>query len=288
MEHAFKKGSRGVTLSIIVYLILSIAKLTVSFVADSHALRADGLNNSTDVLSSIVVFIGLKIAVKPADHNHRYGHARAEMIASLIASFIMVSVSIQVMTQAVTNLINKNYPEPGLLAFWTAVISGIVLFFVYQYNYKLSQKIKSNALKAASLDNRADSLISFAAAFGIIGTTFGLYWLDSVLSLFVGILIFYTAYQTFSHASHTLSDGFDPEMIKKIKQLTLIDPGTKHVSDIRGRTVGNQVMIDMIIYVDPNITVKEGHDITDRIEHILFDQLEIEYVTIHVEPYSKT
>ena len=288
MDHSFKKGSRGATLSIIVYLILSIAKLTVSFVADSHALRADGLNNSTDVLSSIVVFIGLRIAVKPADHNHRYGHARAEMIASLIASFIMVSVSIQVMTQAVTNLINKNYPEPGLLAFWTAVVSGIVLFFVYRYNYQLSQTINSSALKAASLDNRADSLISFAAAIGIIGTTLGLYWLDSVLGLFVGILIFYTAYQTFSHASHTLSDGFDPEMIKKIKQLTLLDPGTKHVSDIRGRTVGNQVMIDMIIYVDPNITVKAGHEITDRIEHLLSDQLGIEYVTIHVEPYNRT
>ncbi|WP_255349969.1 cation diffusion facilitator family transporter [Halolactibacillus sp. JCM 19043] len=103
------------------YIILSIAKLSVSFIADSHALRADGLNNSTDVLSSIVVLIGLRIAIKPADHNHRYGHARAEMIASLIASFIMVSVSIQVMTQAVTNFMNKNYPEPGLLAFWTAV-----------------------------------------------------------------------------------------------------------------------------------------------------------------------
>lgn len=288
MDQSFKKGSRGATLSIIVYLILSIAKLTVSFVADSHALRADGLNNSTDVLSSIVVFIGLRIAVKPADHNHRYGHARAEMIASLIASFIMVSVSIQVMTQAVTNLINKNYPEPGLLAFWTAVVSGIVLFLVYRYNYKLSQTINSSALKAASLDNRADSLISFSAAIGIIGTTLGLYWLDSVLGLFVGILIFYTAYQTFSHASHTLSDGFDPEMIKKIKQLTLLDPGTKHVSDIRGRTVGNQVMIDMIIYVDPNITVKAGHEITDRIEHLLSDQLGIEYVTIHVEPYNRT
>ncbi len=288
MDQSFKKGSRGATLSIIVYIFLSIAKLSVSFIADSHALRADGLNNSTDVLSSIVVLIGLRIAIKPADHNHRYGHARAEMIASLIASFIMVSVSIQVMTQAVTNLINKNYPEPGLLAFWTAVISGIILFFVYRYNYQLSQKINSSALKAASLDNRADSFISFAAATGIIGTYFGLYWLDSVLGLFVGVLIFYTAYQTFSHASHTLSDGFDPEMITKIKQLTLLDPGTKYVSDIRGRTVGNQVMIDMIIYVDPDMTVKAGHDITDRIENLLYDQLGISYVTIHVEPYNNT
>lgn len=288
MDQSFKKGSRGATLSIIVYLILSIAKLTVSFVADSHALRADGLNNSTDVLSSIIVLIGLRIAIKPADHNHRYGHARAEMIASLIASFIMVSVSIQVMTQATTNFINKNYPEPGLLAFWTAVVSGVVLYFVYKYNNKLARKINSHALKAASLDNRADSFISFAAAIGIIGTTFGLYWLDAVLGLLVGILIFYTAYQTFSHASHTLSDGFDPEMIEKIKQLTLLDPGTKHVSDIRGRTVGNQVMMDMIVYVDPDMTVRAGHDITDRIESLLYDQLGIQYVTIHVEPYSNT
>ncbi|GEN56865.1 putative transporter YeaB [Halolactibacillus alkaliphilus] len=283
---AFKKGSRGALVSIIVYFIISITKLVVSYVADSQALRADGLNNATDVISSVIIFIGLRIAVKPADHNHRYGHARAEMIASLVASFIMLTVSIQVLTQSITNLINRNYPEPGWLAFWVASISGFILFIVYRYNYNLSQSVKSHALKAASLDNRADSLISFAAAIGIIGTRFGLFWLDPVLSLFVGLLIAKTAYDTFIQASHTLSDGFDPEMIKKIKLLVLLDPDVLHVSDIRGRTVGSHIMIDMIIYVDPDLTIKSGHDITDRIEAQLTDQLAIEYTTIHVEPYS--
>lgn len=286
MDHTYKKGSRAATLSIIVYLILSIAKLSIGYLSNSQALRADGLNNATDVLSTVVVLIGLKIAVKPADHNHRYGHARAEMIASLITSFIMVTVSIQVITQAVTNILNKNYPEPGLLAFWTALFSGIILLFVYLYNRAVSRKINSSALKAASLDNRADSFISFGTAFGIIGTYFGLYWLDALLSLIVGGLILYTAYDTFMHASHTLSDGFDPEKIKQIKQLTLIDPEVKGVSDIRGRNVGQHIHIDMIIYIDPNMTIEKGHQITDRIETLLNDQLGIEYMTIHVEPYN--
>lgn len=279
-----KKGERGALISIVAYFLLSVTKLTTSYVAGSLALRADGLNNATDVVAAVAVLIGLRIARKPPDDDHHYGHFRAEYIASLVASFIMVTVGIQVVIDAVNNLIQGNVSEPSQLAFWVAIVSGFFMYGIYIFNKRLARKINSSALRAASLDNRADSFISFAAGLGVLGTISGFYMLDAILSLAVGLLISYTAFTIFKDASHTLTDGFDLKTITTVKKAVLTDPDVYRIVDIKGRRLGNQTILDLVIDVDPNITVHEAHQITDRIEVMLEETLAIEFATIHVEP----
>lgn len=170
-----KAGEKGAWLSIITYIFLSVSKLLIGFLGNSEALLADGLNNSTDVVASIAVLVGLKIARKPPDKNHHYGHFRAETIASLIAAFIMISVGIQVIIEGVKSLTDEGNAIPDMFTGWVALICSIIMFLVYYYNINLAKKINSQSIKAAAKDNLSDSLVSIGAFIGISGSQFGFY-----------------------------------------------------------------------------------------------------------------
>lgn len=279
-----KKGEKGAWLSIVTYLSLAIAKLIIATIGGSEALRADGINNATDVVSTVAVLIGLRISRKPPDEDHHYGHFRAELIASLIASFIMVTVGLQVILGAIETIRSQDFQQPGMLTAWTALASSIILIGIYFFNLRLSKKISSTSLFAAAQNNRADALVSFGAFISIIGAQFGLFWLDPVAGLFVGIIICRASWEIFSKASHTLTDGFDDEKVSVVRESICQDSEVVEVKDIKGRLHGNQIFLDIIIYVDPNITVSHGHKITDRIEALLADKHDVPYAHIHIEP----
>ncbi|MBC5636599.1 cation transporter [Ornithinibacillus sp. BX22] len=280
-----KGGEKGAWISIFAYLFLSATKLLIGHIGDSDALWADGLNNSTDIVASIAILIGLRISQKPPDHNHRYGHYRAETIASLLAAFIMVAVGLQVIFATVGNMFGDNATKPDLLTAWTAIASAIIMYIVYRYNLSLSRKVNSSALYAASQDNRSDALVSIGAFIGIIGAQFGIYWLDPLAGLIVGLIICKTAWGIFKESTLSLTDAFDEERLQKIKQEIKTFPEVKIVPDIKGRALGNQSVLDVTIKVDPNLTVIQSHDITVRIEKKLANEYGILYTHIHIEPY---
>lgn len=287
MEHSnnLKLAEKGAWLSIIAYLILSVLKLVVAYIGDSDALRADGFNNVTDIIASLAVLIGLKIARKPPDSNHQYGHDRAETIASLFAAFIMIAVGFQVVVQTFSKIISQEASQPDMLTAWTALVSAGCMFLVYLYNLHLSKKTKSSALYAAAQDNRSDALVSIGAFTGIIGAQLGFFWLDPLAGLVVGIIICWTAWTIFKDATLTLTDGIDKEHIEEIVQCISEDKDVKKVSDVKGRMHGSGLLIDITILVDPKLTVEEGHLITDRIEHQLMKKFDIRHAHIHVEPF---
>ena len=135
-----KLAEKGARLSIIAYVVLSALKLGVGYFAGSKALFADGLNNSTDILASLAVLIGLKISRKPADEEHAYGHFRAETIASLISSLIMIVVGLDVLYKAVLDTIYFKAGAPDLIAAYTALVCAVIIYFVYRYNKKIALK----------------------------------------------------------------------------------------------------------------------------------------------------
>lgn len=280
-----QNGEKGAWISIFAYLFLSATKLLVAYIGDSDALWADGLNNSTDVVASIAILIGMRISQKPPDQNHRYGHYRAETIASLLAAFIMVAVGLQVIFSTVGKMFGEHVTKPDMLTAWTALCAAIIMYIVYRYNLALSRKVNSSALYAASQDNRSDALVSIGAFIGILGTQFGIFWLDPLAGLLVGIIICRTAWEIFKDATLVLTDAFDEELLKEIKLEIKKFPEVKIVPDIKGRALGNQSVLDVTIKVDPNLTVSQSHDITVRIEKKLANEYGILHTHIHIEPY---
>lgn len=279
-----KIGERGAWISIVTYIILSVIKLMIGYLAHSEALLADGLNNTTDIIASVAVLVGLKISRKPPDANHQYGHFRAESIASLIASFIMISVGLQVLYKAGLSVYRPNNELPDMVAGWTAIGSAIVMFAVYLYNFNLAQKINSPSLMAAAQDNRSDALVSIGAFTGILGAQWGLPWLDPVAAFVVGMMICKTAWDIFRDASLTLTDGYDEEHLSELKKTVETTPGVKGVNDIKARLQGNIILVDVIICVDDHLNVVESHRITEEVEKRMAKRHKTEYVHIHIEP----
>ncbi|WP_246940740.1 cation diffusion facilitator family transporter [Bacillus pinisoli] len=279
-----KQGEKGAWLSICTYIVLSISKLVIGYLGNSKALLADGLNNSTDVIASVAVLIGLKIARKPPDKNHQYGHYRAETIASLVAAFIMVSVGLQVTIEGIKNLNNTNDVAPSMLTGWVALGSSLIMFSVYLYNKNLSHKIKSQSLKAASKDNFSDSLVSLGAFIGISASQFGLYWFDTVIAILVGLIIIRTGIGVFKEATLELTDGFEIQELEEIKQTVKDNPNIEKVKSVKARMHGNQIFADITIVTDHNLNVLESHQITEDIERNLFNKHNIQYAHIHIEP----
>ncbi|WP_017755228.1 cation diffusion facilitator family transporter [Calidifontibacillus oryziterrae] len=285
--NTIRKGEIGAWISIFAYIFLAVIKLIIGNISGSEALSADGLNNSTDIIASVAVLIGLKISRKPPDQNHQYGHLRSETVASLLASFIMMAVGIQVLYNALLSVIHVKQESPDMLAAWTALFSFFVMFAVYKYNFKLAKKINSHAVMAAAQDNKSDSYVSLGAFIGIIGSQFGYAWVDTITALIVGVLICKTAWDIFRQASLSLTDAFESEELQEIERIVIDTPGVLSLNDIKGRYHGSSAMIDIIIEVNPNITILAGHKIADLIEERLKMNLGIHYVHIHVEPSMK-
>ncbi|WP_113927868.1 cation diffusion facilitator family transporter [Bacillus sp. P14.5] len=279
-----KLGERAALISIIAYIILSITKLTIGFRADSEALRADGLNNTTDIAASIAVLIGLKLSQKPADKDHPYGHWKAESIASLIASFIMMAVGLQVLYGSFLSVIEGKQHAPDMTAAWTGILSATAMYFVYRYNKQIANKINSHAVMAAAKDNLSDAWVSIGTAIGIIGAQFNLAWLDPLAAAIVGLLICKTAWDIFRESSHYLTDGYDEKKLSNYQGAVMEVPGVKGVKDIRARAYGNNTVVDIVILVSSTLDIKDAHDISSKVEDHLKETHQIYDVHVHVEP----
>jgi cation diffusion facilitator family transporter len=282
-----RKGERGAWVSIAAYLLLSAFKLISGFVFDSSALLADGFNNLTDIVASVAVLIGLKISQKPPDSDHAYGHFRAETIAALVASFIMAMVGIQVIFGAVWSLIEGVHNEPDILSAAVAIVCALAMGGVYVYNRRLAKQINNQALMAAAKDNLSDALVSAGAAVGIIGAQFGLPWLDVVAAIAVGLLICKTAWDIFRQSTHNLTDGFDERELGDLRSTIARTQGVEGIKDLKARVHGNHVLVDVVIEVDPQLTVIESHKISDRVEERMRRKQNVMHVHVHVEPKER-
>ncbi len=279
-----KIGERGARISIIAYIILSVFKLITGYLSESEALTADGLNNSTDIIASLAVLIGLKISRKPADENHHYGHWRAETVSSLIASLIMIGVGINVLYNAIRSIFYFKAPTPDITAAVVGFICAGAIYIVYLYNKKIALSIKSSALMAAAKDNLSDAWVSIGTSIGIIASQFGLPWIDPAAAIVVGILICKTGWDIFREAAHNLTDGFDKKSLDNIFKIVCQVPGVLNVKNIRGRVYGNNIMVDVSIIVDASLNISQGHKITEDIESHLKSEFDVIDAVVHIEP----
>ncbi|MGM9986716.1 MAG: cation diffusion facilitator family transporter [Bacillaceae bacterium] len=284
MEKQNEVADRGAWISIIAYIVLSTIKITIGVMSDSEALRADGFNNLTDIISSVAVLIGLKLSRRPADEDHSYGHGRIEQIASLVAAFVMITVGVQVISEAIKSFIFQKESTPELIAAFTALFSAGVMIVVYLYNNKLAKRLNNIAMKAVAKDNLSDALVSIGAFIGIIGANMGIGLLDSVTAFLVGVIILKTAWDIFKESAHMLTDGFHPEKLEEYrKSLEEVD-GVKEIRELRGRFYGNRAYVDVVIGVNGSIDTAESHHIADKVEIILKEKFHVLETSVHIEP----
>ncbi|WP_419791369.1 cation diffusion facilitator family transporter [Staphylococcus chromogenes] len=286
IEYKISQAKKGAYLSIVTYTALTILKIVYGWLANSHGLTADGINNATDVISSVAILIALYISQKPVDKNHPYGHYRSEFIASLIASFIMFAVSIQVITTGIRYFYEGTFQQPSYSAVIVGVLSAVIMFIVFVINRNISKKVNSSALKAASYDNLSDALVSVGTVIGVLGVYMGVPMLDTIAAIIIGLLIMKTSIDIFKETAITLTDGYDEEELDHIHRIISHIDGIYEIRDIKARSHGVMSFIDVTVSVNPKLNVVESHEISDRIEHELQQRLgEVETI-VHIEPHT--
>ena len=284
-KEKLETAQKGAFLSLIVYIILSVTKFIVGYLYDSAAVKADSLNNMTDIIVSLAVIIGLKISIKPADQNHPYGHLKSENISSLLVSFIIMFVGIQVIIENVPELFTNEHHTPNIINIYVSVISGLIMLVVFYINQSIANRTKSSSLNSAAKDNLSDALVSLGTAIGLIFTQFGFPIIDTILAIILGLLIIYTGFGIFKESIFTLSDGFNEQELEAYKNYVLEIEDVIEVQNIKGRYHGSSVFVDVTIVVKSDLSLEEAHHICDKVEQHMHSK-GISSVYVHPEPQS--
>lgn len=280
-------------ISVISNIILTFGKIIIGWYGKSDAVFADGIHSAADVVASVIVLLVIKLANKPADDEHPYGHGKAEVIVSGIVGILLFLVSIYVVYEGIVGFFHE-VESPSLLAMWVAIISYVSKVILYRSSLRVAKQHNSKAIEAIAFDHKADIVASIAAAAGvllsILGERFDIHFLlygDKVASIFVAYLIFKIAKEMLMEAFDILLErNIDMQTIQEYIDIVNEFPEVKRIDRIRAREHGHYVLVDLRISIDHFKTIKEGHDLAKSIKEKLMDKYDnVEEVLIHLNPY---
>ena len=284
-----KKANRVSVVSIIINIVLSLFKLIVGIFAHSGALISDSIHSASDVLSTFAVIAGVNIAAKDSDKAHQYGHERMENIFSIILAILLFATGIGIGFTAVKVIVVKNFEEieiPGVIALVAAFVSIAVKEWMYHYTMHTAKKIKSTALKADAWHHRSDALSSVGSFAGILGARMGLPICDPIASLIICAFIAKAAWDIFYEAVNGLVDhSADDETCTELRKLISEQNGVLCIDDLKTRMFGSKLYVDVEIGADGNQTLRQAHEIAQRVHDIIEKQFEnVKHCMVHVNP----
>lgn len=267
-------------------IVLSIFKLISGIVGNSNAMISDSIHSLSDVVSTIIVIIGINLSNKKSDKKHQYGHERFENVASIILSFLLLITGILIGIKGINNLYVKKISIPTKLPLVAALISIITKEWMYWFTIKIAKKYNSDSLKADAWHHRSDAFSSVGSLIGIFATIKGFIYMDLITSILIAIIIIKTSIEIFVESIKKMIDtSCNDEMINNIKTIVLNTKGVKNIDLLKTRLFGNKIYIDLEISADKNITFLESHNIA----HNVHDEIErkfknVKHCMIHINP----
>lgn len=278
--------------TIVVNLVLSVFKLIAGIVANSGAMISDAVHSASDVLSTFVVIVGVKISAKDSDETHPYGHERFECISAIILSGLLLATGIGIGYSGVKNIISggEALKTPGVLALIAAVVSIVVKEAMYHYTMRAAKTINSGALKADAWHHRSDALSSVGSFAGIFGARLGIKVLDPIASVIICILIAKAAVDIFIDSVNKMTDrSCDEKTVEEIKQVASSQAGVISVDLLKTRLFGDKIYVDIEIGADKSLTLEQAHEIAERTHDAIESWSEnVKHCMVHVNPADLT
>lgn len=278
-------------ISILGNVLLSAFKLIAGIFAHSGAMISDAVHSASDVFSTFVVMIGIKISARASDKEHPYGHERMECVAAIVLATILCITGLGIGKNAIAKLQDGNDAGmviPGILALVAAIVSIVVKEAMFWYTRGAARKIDSGALMADAWHHRSDALSSVGALVGILFARNGYPMMDAVASLIICVFIVKASYDIFKDAVDKMVDkACDEETERELRKFVEAQPGVLGVDLLQTRVFGNKIYVDLEICADENSTLKESHQVAEQVH----DKLEIQFpkvkhIMIHVNPKS--
>lgn len=292
-ENDFCKIANRVSfITIIGNVILSVVKFLAGIIAHSNAMISDAVHSASDVFSTIVVMIGIKLASKEADKEHPYGHERLECVAAIVLAMVLVITGLGIGAEALKNIVQGNYSDlqvPGILALITAIVSIVSKEAMYWYTRYYAKKIDSSALMADAWHHRSDAFSSIGALIGIGGARVGFPVMDSVASLVIFVFIVKAAYDIFKDAMDKMLDhSCDEETEKQIYDCVMKNEHVRGIDLLQTRIFGNKIYVDVEIQLYASYTLEEAHNIAETVHKDIEDSFpKVKHIMVHVNPVNK-
>lgn len=282
-------ATRVSMVSIIGNLILSLFKALAGILAHSGAMVSDAVHSASDVLSSIIVIIGVKISAKDSDEDHPYGHERFECVAAIVLAVILLITGVLIGLEALENVLGGNYGSleiPGALALVAAVVSIVAKEAMFWYTKGYADRYDSGALRADAWHHRSDSFSSVGALVGILGARLGFPVLDPVASLVICGFIAKATYDIFKDAVDKMVDhACDQDTETAMCGCACQQEGVLGVDLINTRVFGSKIYVDLEIRADGNKTLSQGHEIAQRVhDAIELEFPKVKHIMVHVNP----
>jgi cation diffusion facilitator family transporter len=289
MDSNLHQKARRITLAgLAVNLLLSALKFVLGVLGRSQAVVADAVHSLSDMVSDLLVLVGLRFWTAPADENHPYGHHRIETIITLVIGGLLAAAAAGIGWSAVRRLGVPAECPPLAVALLGPLVSIVSKEILFRRTRIVGQNLHSSALIANAWHHRSDALSSIPALIAVAAASLNPAWafLDSVGALIVALLILKVAWEIASPALSELTErGADADDVKEIDRLTRTVPGVCCVHRIRTRRMGAGWFVDLHVLVDGNLPVRRGHDIATAVQYRLFeDGPAVADVTVHIEP----
>lgn len=282
----FKAVKISSILGIVGNVFLLVIKMIVGIFSNSQAMMADAFNSAGDIFSSIMTFIGNKIASKPCDDDHNLGHGKAEYIYSLFISMTMFVMVFQILKSSITSLVKH---DSIIFSYWLVVVcivTIVVKFLLFIYTNHVSKKYNNLLVKANANDHRNDCILTLLNLISCILSLKGIYFIDDIVGIIISIWILFTAIDIFKESYNVLMDkSIDLETKEKVYNVIFGYKDVVNVSHFNSVPVGYQYQISFTIFVDGDLSTFESHDIANRLEKEIDKKFDEIYLTvIHVNP----
>lgn len=289
-ENDFQKIANKVsTITIIGNVVLSVIKLLAGIIAHSNAMISDAIHSASDVFSTFVVIIGIKLSAKEPDKEHPYGHERLECVAAIILAMVLFITGLGIGIEALKNILHGNYSDlqiPGILALIAAIVSIVSKEAMYWYTRYYAKKIDSSALMADAWHHRSDAFSSIGALIGIGGARLGFPIMDSIASMVIFIFIVNAAFQIFKDAMDKMVDhSCDDETEKQIYDCVMKNENVMGIDVLQTRIFGNKIYVDVEIQVNALYTLQVAHNIAEAVHEDIEENFpKVKHIMVHVNP----
>ena len=282
----YSSAKKASLFGIVGNLFLLIIKGIVGFMSSSQSMIADSVNSAGDILSSLMTFIGNKIASVPSDDDHNLGHGKAEYIYSMLISVVMILVAGKILIDSFFSFINKEKYISSIWLIIVCIITIIVKACLYLYTSKISKKYNNLLVDANSKDHRNDCIITTFNLISCLLSTRGIYFLDGVVGMIISLWIMVTSFQIFKESYDVLMDkSLSIETREKVLKIIRKNKQIKKINHFNATPVGYRYQISFTIFVDGNMSTFESHEIADNLEREIARKLPEIYLTvIHVNP----
>jgi len=280
-----KYGKLAGVVGIITNLILCVSKIVIGLLVNSIAIIADGVNNLTDTASSVITLIGFKLASKPGDVEHPYGHARFEYLTGMVISLIIIALSIKLLTTSFNKVLHPDPLEFSLITVLILVLAIGVKIWQARFNIRTGEEIKSSTIKATGMDSRNDVISTSAVLLSVLVGKFTGLQLDGYMGCLVALFILYSGIQLIREtASPLLGKAPDPELVREIEERICSEQGVLGIHDLVVHDYGpGRIFASVHVEVDAYGDLIQSHDMIDNIERIISEDLKI-HLVVHMDP----